>query len=64
MPKKKKRHYNSGFEKLCEVLFNRLIYDTVRDLAWIVKARQHEIANVTLGIMTQAKSGEVLSVGA
>lgn len=58
-----KRHYHRVCEKLREVLVNRLIYDTVGDLAWIVKARQHEISNVPLEIMTRTKLVQVLSQG-
>lgn len=48
---------------LCEELFNRLLHDTVGDLAWIVKAQQHEISNVPLEIMTWTKLAQVLSQG-
>lgn len=60
----KKRQFHCVWEKwLCEVFFNRLLYDTVVDLAWIVKAQQHEISNIPLEIVTRTKLGQVLSQG-
>lgn len=59
-----KRHNHGVWEKwLCEILFNRLLYETVGDLAWIVKGQQHEISNVPLEIMTRTKLEQVLSQG-